>query len=82
MDNDLQERVMLERVELIARLTSEGICKERDREIALSLIAEIASNTAMANKQFSVVFSAVPLDKESLRLQRCELKSCSIKIKN
>lgn len=63
VDNDLQERVMLERVELIARLTSEGICKERDREIALSLIAEIASNTAMANKQFSVVFSAVPLDK-------------------
>lgn len=63
MDNELQERVMLERVELIARLTTEGVCKERDREIALSLIAEIASNTAMANKQFSVVFSAVPLDK-------------------
>lgn len=63
MDSDLQERVMLERVKLIARLTSEGICKERDREIALSLIAEIASNTAMANKQFSVVFSAMPLNK-------------------
>ncbi|MCW1973647.1 UNVERIFIED_ORG: hypothetical protein FHW05_002511 [Pantoea agglomerans] len=63
VDNELQERVMLERVELIARLTTEGICKERDREIALSLIAEIASNTVMANKQFSVVFSAVPLDK-------------------
>lgn len=54
---------MLERVESIARLTTEGICKERDREIALSLRADIASNTAMANKQFSVVFSAVPLDK-------------------
>ncbi|WP_244182895.1 hypothetical protein [Pantoea wallisii] len=63
MDNDLQERVMLERVELIARLTSEGFCRERDREIALSLIAEIASNSVMANKQFSVVFSAVPLEK-------------------
>nr|WP_305961297.1 MULTISPECIES: Tum protein [unclassified Pantoea] len=54
---------MLERVELIARLTSEGLCKERDREIALSLIAEIASSSEMANKQFSVVFSAVPLEK-------------------
>jgi hypothetical protein len=63
VDNDLQERVMLERVELIARLTTEGICKERDREIALGLIAEIASNQTMTNKQFSVVFSAVPLDK-------------------
>ncbi|EPN1638836.1 hypothetical protein ACTV10_004193 [Cronobacter sakazakii] len=63
MDNDLQKRVTLERVELIARLTSEGICKERDREIALSLIADIASNTVMVNQQFSVVFSAVPLEK-------------------
>ncbi|WP_312197570.1 hypothetical protein [Mixta calida] len=63
MDNDLQKRVILERVELIARLTSEGICKERDREIALSLIADIASNTVMVNQQFSVVFSAVPLEK-------------------
>jgi len=63
MDIDLQERVMLERVELIARLTTEGICKERDREIALSLIAEIASNSVISNKQFSVVFSAVPLEK-------------------
>lgn len=63
MDNELQERVMLERVELIARLTSKGMCRERDREIALNLIAEIASNTAMANKKFSVVFSAVPLEK-------------------
>ncbi|MDU6414724.1 hypothetical protein [Mixta calida] len=65
MDNDLQKRVILERVELIARLTSEGICKERDREIALSLIADIASNNMMANQQFSVLFSAVPLEKQS-----------------
>ncbi|EKY2077283.1 hypothetical protein [Cronobacter sakazakii] len=63
MDNDLQKRAIIERVELIARLTSEGICKERDREIALSLIADIASDTMMANQQFSVVFSAIPFEK-------------------
>jgi len=63
MDLEFQERVMLERVELIARLTTEGFCKERDREIALSLIADIAANTVMTNKQFSVVFSAIPLEK-------------------
>lgn len=63
MDLEFQERVMLERVELIARLTTEGFCKERDREIALSLIAEIASCSKMKNKQFSVVFSAIPLAK-------------------
>lgn len=63
MDNGLKERVMLERVELIARLTSEGICRDQDRVIALNLIAEIARNTPIANQQFSVVFSAVPLDK-------------------
>lgn len=62
VDKELQERVMLERVEMIARLTSEGICHERDREIALGLIAEIASNNTMVNKQFSVLFSAIPLD--------------------
>lgn len=65
MDNELQERVMLERVELIARLTSEGMCRERDREIALNLIAEIAGNSAIANKQFSIVFSAKPLENVS-----------------
>ena len=63
MDRELSTQVMIERVEMIARLATEGICRERDREIALSLIAEIAGNTVMANKQFSVVFSAVPLDK-------------------
>ena len=61
MESDLQERVRLERVELIARLTSEGFCRERDREIALNLIAEIAGDMGMRNKQFSVVFSASPL---------------------
>ena len=63
VDNELQEHVMLERVELIARLTTEGFCKERDREIALSLIAEIAGGAMVNNKQFSVVFSAVPFEK-------------------
>jgi len=63
MDLDLQEWVMLERDELIAMLTTEGLCKERDRKIALNLIAEIASNSVISNKQFSVVFSAVLLEK-------------------
>lgn len=61
MDHDLQERVYLERVELIARLATEGICKERDREIALSLIAELAGNAVLRDQQFSVVFSVPPL---------------------
>ena len=41
MDRELNEQVMIERVEMIARLTTEGVCQERDREIALNLIAEI-----------------------------------------
>ncbi|PWK98423.1 hypothetical protein C7431_103188 [Pantoea allii] len=61
--NELHERVMLERVELIARLTSEGACRERDREIALNLIAEIAANYTLSDNHFSVVFSATPLKK-------------------
>lgn len=62
VDNELQERVRLECVELIARLTSEGLCRERDREIALNLIAKIASASTMTNKQFSILFSAIPLE--------------------
>ncbi|EAM8272149.1 hypothetical protein S868_001935 [Salmonella enterica subsp. enterica serovar Saintpaul] len=42
VDRELSEQVMIERVEMIARLTAEGTCQERDREIALGLIAEIA----------------------------------------
>ncbi|WP_338327880.1 hypothetical protein [Rosenbergiella epipactidis] len=42
MDKELSEHVMIERVEMIARLTVEGTCQERDREIALNLIAEIS----------------------------------------
>lgn len=61
MESDLQERVRLERVEMIARLASEGFCKERDREIALNLIAEIAADMEVRNEQFSVTFAASPL---------------------
>lgn len=56
--NELKEQVMLERVELIARLTTEGICEERDREIALGLIAELAKGNMMKNSSFSIAFSA------------------------
>ncbi|KQN57983.1 hypothetical protein ASF13_04100 [Erwinia sp. Leaf53] len=41
---DLYKDVMLERVELIARLASDAICMERDREIALNLIVDILNN--------------------------------------
>ncbi|WP_337012618.1 hypothetical protein [Pantoea sp. AS142] len=59
MADDVQEWVMIERLGLIARLTTEGICKERDRGIALNLIAEIAANYTLSDNQFSVAFSAV-----------------------
>lgn len=62
MDRELKEHVMIERVEMIARLTAEGTCQERDREIALNLIAEIARGNLMKNKDFSVVFSARPVE--------------------
>lgn len=62
MDRELSEHVMIERVEMIARLTAEGTCQERDREIALNLIAEIARGNLMKNNNFSVVFSAPPVD--------------------
>lgn len=62
MNRELNEHVMIERVEMIARLTAEGTCKERDREIALNLIAEIARGNLMKNNNFSVIFSAPPVD--------------------
>ena len=62
MDRELNEQVMIERVEMIARLTAEGACQERDREIALNLIAEIARGNLMKNNNFSVIFSAPPVD--------------------
>lgn len=58
MDRELHEQVMVERVELIARLTSEGASQERDREIALNLVAEIARGNLIKNDSFSVVFSS------------------------
>ncbi|MCE9873992.1 DinI family protein [Hafnia alvei] len=68
MDKELKQHVMIERVEMIARLTAEGICQERDREIALNLIAEIARGNLMKNDSFSVVFSATSVEE---RLKRC-----------
>lgn len=61
MDRELNKHVMIERVEMIARLTTEGTCQERDREIALNLIAEIARGNLMKNNNFSVVFSTSPV---------------------
>lgn len=62
VDIELDERVMLERVEMIARLTTEGICRERDREIALDLIAEIAKGNLMKNTSHSMLFSLEQID--------------------
>ena len=62
MDRDLNEQVMIERVEMIARLTTEGVCQERDREIALNLIAEIARGNLMKNNSFSVFFAPAPIE--------------------
>lgn len=67
MDRELNEHIMIERVEMIARLTAEGTCQERDREIALNLIAEIARGNLIKNSAFSVVFSATPVEQ---RLKR------------
>lgn len=58
MDRELNEHVMIERVEMIARLMTEGACQERDREIALNLIADIARGT-MINEKFFRLFSAL-----------------------
>ncbi|HBR1222450.1 DinI family protein [Klebsiella quasipneumoniae] len=62
MDRELNEQVMIERVEMIARLTTEGVCQERDREIALNLIAEIARGNLIKNKSFSVFFASAPVE--------------------
>lgn len=67
VDRELNEHVMIERVEMIARLTTEGFCQERDREIALNLIAEIARGNLMKNNNFSVVFAAPPIDESFAR---------------
>lgn len=67
VDGELKSNVMLERVELIARLTNEGVCQERDREIALNLIAEIAKGNLMKNDSYSVVFSTTPVEEKLKR---------------
>ncbi len=54
---------MIERVEMIARLMTEGTCQERDREIALGLIAELAKGNLMKNSLSSIAFSAKPIEK-------------------
>lgn len=64
VDRELNEHVMIERVEMIARLTTEGACKERDREIALGLIAELAKGNLMKNSSFSIVFSVKPIENQ------------------
>lgn len=63
MEQGLKEQVMLERVELIARLTSEGASQERDREIALNLIAELAGGQMMTDGNYTVTFTVLPIDK-------------------
>lgn len=62
MDRELNEQVIIERVEMIARLTTEGVCQERDREIALNLIAEIVRGNLVKNNDFFVAFSAHAVD--------------------
>ncbi|HDU3454371.1 TPA: hypothetical protein RFJ86_003233 [Klebsiella pneumoniae] len=72
MDRELNEQVMIERVEMIARLTTEGVCQERDREIALNLIAEIARGNFMKNNSFSVFFYSHPCRKSIKKRGRSE----------
>lgn len=62
VDRELNEQVMIERVEMIARLTTEGVCQERDREIALNLIAEIARGNLMKRNCFLCFFSTTSVE--------------------
>lgn len=62
----LREQLMMERVEMIARLTTEGICREGDREIALSLIAEIARANLAKGAPYSMSFTIAPSAKAPL----------------
>lgn len=57
MDRELNEQIMIERVEMIARLTAEGACQERDREIALNLIAEMARGNLLENQDVVTIIS-------------------------
>lgn len=53
VDRVLNEHVMIERVEMIARLASESSCRQRDKEIALNWIAEIVKDDLSPEKFFS-----------------------------
>ncbi len=53
MDRELNEHVMIERVEMIARLASESSCRQRDKEIALNWIAEIVKDDLSPERFFS-----------------------------
>lgn len=59
MDQGLAERVMLERIEMIARLTSDEACRVRDKDIALHLIADITNQMIMRSAKISLNFSAI-----------------------
>lgn len=53
VERELNGHIMIERVEMIARLASESSCRQRDREIALNWIAEIVKDDLSAEKNFS-----------------------------
>lgn len=61
VDRELNEHAMIERVEMIARLTAESTCQERDREIALNLIAEIAGRNLQKSHPYRLFFSFEPI---------------------
>ncbi|HBS2668738.1 TPA: Tum protein [Klebsiella pneumoniae] len=52
---------MIERVEMIARLTAEGTCHERDREIALNLIAEMTRGNLFENQNVAAFMSSLDM---------------------
>ncbi|ELY6270220.1 Tum protein [Cronobacter turicensis] len=62
MDRELNKHIMIERVEMIARLTVESACQERDREIALGLIADLAKGNLMKNSSFPITISGKPIE--------------------
>jgi len=63
MEGEFEEIVRLERVELIARLASVSALKEKDREIALNIIAEIAGDSVLKGKDFAVTFTPAQANK-------------------
>ncbi|WP_374256956.1 hypothetical protein [Yokenella regensburgei] len=53
-DRELSEQVMLERVEMIARLATSCMCQEKDREIALGMIADLVMEKMIEPKDAHV----------------------------